>query len=232
MKDLSPRPAPFLLSTEHRRRLAKLAGIDPGIAKDELDRLEIILNDHSFITGVFEHPKPNEVRGLLAPRKGAGLKNKAEALAEALEKVPWQVSADYEAAGFVLGAFQSELQRFVGVSDAVLASYAGKKTARRPPQNVRDRHTIPPIADLFDHMWRLGDDGERDLEYLDNLCAFVSLALECAGIPCPDPGDTRHGEENQGRLRRLLKAHLGKRRTSTPRQPQRTMNSAPPSRTD
>lgn len=193
------------LSPEDRRRLADLIGLDARAASSDLDRLEAILNDHRFITGVFDHPKPNEVRDLIAPRKSAGLKKKAEALAEALRTIPWQLSADFRAGGFDVQGFQDQLERFVPAADAVLALYDGETTARRPAQQVRDRHTIPEIAELFDRMCGRGVDAERDWEHLDNLCSFVTFALERAGIPCPDAGDTKLGEQNQGRLRRLLK---------------------------
>ena len=205
-------PARIRLSSKDRQRLAKFSGLDAGTAKADLDRLETILNDHRFITGVFESPKPNEVQDLIAPGKGAGLRKKAQALAEALDAVPWQVSAEYTVSGFDLRAFQRQLQRFTAASDAVIAFHAGEKTPRRAPQRVRDRHTIPEIVDLFNRMCGHEDDGERDWDHIDHQCVFVTLALECAGIPCPDAGDTSPGEMRQGRLRRLLKAYAEKKR--------------------
>lgn len=216
-----PTLASIRLGPKDRQRLAALAGLDTETAKADLDRLERILDDHGFITDVFERPKPNAVRDLIAPRKGAGLKKKAKMLADALDDVPWQVSGEFKAHGVDLHAFRRELKRFIAASDDVLASYAGEKTPRRDRQHVRDRHIIPAIADLFDHMCGREADAERDWEHIDDQCTFVAYALECAGIPCPDAGDTRLGEERQGRLRRLLKKHDTKNRQNTARRSSR-----------
>jgi len=90
----------------------------------------------------------------------------------------------------------------------LVASYAGEQTPRRPPQRVRDNITIPGIADLFDRITgHAPDPDQKEWEHLDHKCEFVMAALESADIPCPKAGDTARGEEHQGRLRRILKAH-------------------------
>lgn len=198
-------PSRIKLDPAVREKLAALAGLEVEAAMADLDHLQTILNDHAFITGVFDHPKPNAVRDLIAPKKGMGLQAQGEALAETLRKVTWQVSAEYKVHGFNLITFREELERFLSTSETVLSAYAGQTTPRRPPMGVRDRHTIPAIFDLFDRMSGHEAGGERDWEHMDDLCGFVALALESAGIPYPAAGDTRQGEEYQGRLRRLLK---------------------------
>lgn len=213
----SSRSAAVRIGPDDRRRLAELVGRDADSAKADLDRLEIVLNDSPFIVGIFEQPKPNEVRALIAPRRKAGLKKKALALREALHAVPWQVALDYKENGFDLEGFRKILNEFTRASDAVLSAYAGEKTARRAPQRVRDRHIIPEIADLFDRMCGRDKDLKRDWEHTDNQCAFVALALKCAGIPFPGAGDTNLGEQSQGRLRRLLKAHDDRKRQAQAR---------------
>ena len=109
-------PARIRLSSKDRQRLAEFAGLDAETAKADLDQIESILDDHRFIIGVFEHPKPNEVRELIAPGKSAGLRKKAQALAEALDAVPWQVSADYRRDADVLDP--SALGEIQGIREA------------------------------------------------------------------------------------------------------------------
>ena len=212
MEERLPQSGRIHLSPEQRQRLAEIAECDPATAGADLDRLEEILNDHQFKIDVFESPKPNEVREILRPRRGSGLREKADTLLEALKKVPWQLSPDFKARDLDLEAFRKQVKHFVAVSEEVLASYKGEKTPRRPRERVRDHHTIPEIADLCDRLCGREDDQGRDWDYTDRQCAFVALALECAGIPCPKAGNTRLGEARQGRLRRLLKAHREKRR--------------------
>jgi hypothetical protein len=228
-----PQSKHLRLSPEQRRQLAEVAGCDPGKANPDLDQLETILSDHQFTTGVFETPKPNEVRERIAPRKGAGLSKQARALAQALGDLPWQLAAEFRVQGFNVPDFREQAERFIAASEAVLASYAGETTVRRERQRMRDRHTIPTIADLFDRLCGRDDDLERDWEHTDRECAFVALALDYAGIPCPAAGDTRLGEVRQGRLRRLLKAHhQNKRRNRVPDPSQRAAGQASPALTD
>ena len=211
-KKRSLTPTPVRLSPEARQSLAELADLDAETAKPYLDSLEIILNDHAFITDWFESPKPNEVRDYIAPSKGAGLKKKAEALVKTLDRVPRGIPKEFSLSGFDLMAFQDHFERFRAATDAMLAFHADKTITRRPRQQVRDQHTIPDIADLFDRMCARKVNAESDWEHLDRKRVFVSLALECAGIPCSKRIDTRRGEVKQDRLRRQLKRHEQKRR--------------------
>jgi hypothetical protein len=232
MTTRAPRSERLRLSPKDREQLASLAELDIEAAKPALDRLERILDDHRFMTGVFGHPKPNEVRDAIAPRKGAGLKRKAEALLEATRQMPWQLAAELNANGSDLGQLQRLLKGLIASCDAVLPLYEAETTARRPPQRVRDRHTIPAIADLFDRLCGREPDADRDWGHLDEKCAFVTRALEAAGIPCPGAGDTDRSEAGQGRLRRLLKAHEERKRRHHGSRPQRAATPASPVRTD
>jgi hypothetical protein len=205
------------LSSVQREQLAAIAGCDALAASSHLDHLEKVLNDHAFITGVFESPKPNEVRELFSPRRGAGLRKKALVLEEAIAQMPWQIAAEFKARKFDLPEFRKKIARFISLSDTVLASYAGEKTSRSERQQVRDRHTVPEIADVLDRLCGREGGKRRDWEYLDRQCSFVTLALVFAGIPCPNAGDTRLGESGQGKLRRLLKAHGDRNRRKAAR---------------
>jgi hypothetical protein len=217
LEKLLPRSNRVRLSPKQRERLAAVAGCDPAPAESDLDHLETVLNDHAFITGVFESPKPNEVRELITPRRGAGLRKKALVLEEAINQMPWQIAAEFKARKFDLRDFRKKIARFISLGDTVLASYAGEKTPRRERQQVRDPHTVPDIADVFDRLCGRAGDSRLDWDYLDRQCSFVTLALGFADIPCPKAGDTRLRESAQGKLRRLLKAHGERKRRKAAR---------------
>lgn len=82
-------------------------------------------------------------------------------------------------------------------------SINGRPHHRRTRTHTRDAYLIPmltAIAGMHGGLDLLGD-----YEDLDTACEFVKAVLNAADIPAPDSGDTRHGEHNQGRLRRQIK---------------------------
>lgn len=218
------------LTPEQRHKLAEIAECELEDANPAFDRLESVLSDYPLYQETFESPKPNEVRDLIAPKRGRGLQSKLRDLTESLGKVSWQVAAEFKAQGidFDLTDFRARAEQLEQACDGVVAAWADRKIARRAPQRVRDVHTIPAIADLFDALY-YGEDGRRPRNwfYLDAQCEFVSLALKAAGIPSPDAGNTNLSEAGQGRLRRLLKEYAHKRGRMSKGKPTR-----PPSLTD
>ena len=192
------------LSPVQRERLAQM--LARSATDTALDDVERTLNDHWFAVRVFQFT-PSELRRHISPGKGTGLRKKAQNLATALKGVPWQLIADYKAFKFDLKEFREQIDRFISASNSLVEHHADEPTPRRPPQRVRDNITIPEIADLFDRFTgHAPDPDHKDWEHLDRKCEFVMAALESANIPCPRAGDTARGEENQGRLRRILKA--------------------------
>ena len=207
----------ILLSPAQRERLARVLGRSVADSASALDDVERTLNDHWFAVGVFHFP-PSEVRLHISPRKGAGLRKKAQILADALKRVPWQLVADYKKFKFDLKEFQKRIDDFVSTSNNLVGHYADEQTPRRPPQRVRDNITIPGIANLFDRITgHAPDPDHKNWEHLDRKCEFVMAALKSADIPFPKAGDTARGEEHQGRLRRILKAHDRRNQRARPR---------------
>lgn len=195
------------LTRTQRESLARILARSADDAVSALDDVERALNDHWFAVRVFHFP-PSEVRRLISPRKGIGLRKRAQILEDALSRMPWQLSVDYKAFEFDLKKFRELIDGFISTSNSLLTYYADQQKPRRPPQSVRDNITIPEIADLFDRVTgHAPNPDQKDWEHLDRKCVFVIAALESADIPCPAAGDTSKGEEHQGRLRRILKAH-------------------------
>jgi hypothetical protein len=79
-----------------------------------------------------------------------------------------------------------------------------KPHTRRTRTAARDKYLIPMLTGAT---MQVGMDPSNDWEDLDRACRFVGLVLEHAGIDAPDAGKDvdRHGEQAQGRLRRMIK---------------------------
>lgn len=84
---------------------------------------------------------------------------------------------------------------------------------RRTRTASRDRFLIPRLVEIALRQGHLftqpleypNQKSDLDWDELDTTCEFVKAALEQLGINAPDPGDTAHGEQEQGRLRRMIK---------------------------
>lgn len=76
-----------------------------------------------------------------------------------------------------------------------------KAHKRKTRTDARDRVLIKGLV-----FWlELRGYDLNDLEHLDSACAIIEAVLTDQNIPCPDAGETGHGEHEQGKLRRLIK---------------------------
>ena len=83
----------------------------------------------------------------------------------------------------------------------------GELHHRKTRTNARDKILIPMLvlcAQIHGDPDLVGDD--TAYEAVDTICEFLTATMNAVGIPAPDAGDTMHGEVNQGRLRRMVKA--------------------------
>ena len=110
-------------------------------------------------------------------------------------------------------SFLAQLSALINACDALEKSMGsgrmlvnGKPHARKTRTKTRDTYLIPMLAAIA--KVHGGLDIPEDYEDLDAACSFVEATLKAAGVSSPSAGDTRQGEDGQGRLRRQVKESL------------------------
>ena len=210
------RKRPITLSPAQRTEiLASMRDLSPR-EPDRFAAIEHVLNQYPSVQYLYAISKPAHERdaaiGILRMlRRGRMPKG-----------FDWWLRASLKLCGCKFGADGQpiDIESLRAAATRLRDDAARYASPRRPPMAARDQNLIPDVCEIFAR-W-VGEKflfpADRDDEYIDALERFVAVVLKAGNIPCPRVRDTSGGEQNQGKLRRLLKTMAKKRGRNLTRQ--------------